>query len=87
MQSYTSLVQAVRSQTAESASVKRFPAVLRAFILVSFFVLALPLIIVLLMLQLVMASVLFVAFHVFKKRQPHPVKTSWGQSEKVINPL
>ncbi|MCE2593820.1 hypothetical protein K6Y31_03220 [Motilimonas cestriensis] len=87
MKSYSSYVQAIRSQAGANASANGFPAVLRAFILVSLFLLALPLLFVLLALQLAMGVGLLITAMVMKKRQPQHVKAKWSNGEKVINPL
>ncbi|MCE0558251.1 MULTISPECIES: hypothetical protein [unclassified Motilimonas] len=81
-----SYFQTIRSQAGANAPVNGFPAVLRAFILVSFFLLALPLLFILLALQLVIGVGLFIAAMVMKNRQHHQAE-SWSNGEKVINPL
>ncbi|MFO6422665.1 hypothetical protein [Motilimonas sp. KMU-193] len=83
MKSYSSYVQVLR----QSQSGGGFQAVLRSLVLVSLFVLALPLLVLLLGLQLFMGVVLLCITAVRGAKRPSKDKVVWSNGEKVINPM
>ncbi|MCE2571301.1 hypothetical protein [Motilimonas eburnea] len=87
MKAYSSYMQVLLQNQSRSG----FQAVLRSLLLVTFFFLALPLLVLLLGMQLLAGMTLLLVAAVRNAKGPFATKakakTVWSNGEKVINPM